>query len=168
MDDHRPGLRPRDSPRGHGCPHALFQPLPPQPAPLPGIYLNAVAGVFLTPGDTLGQAIFLGQVHHTAKGPRLSKTDKPPHRLARRGACDPRPGDPNAPGPDRALLHLTMKHTAQLPATLAGERHFIVEGLTDDVITPASTPWRPPRTLWTMPWDTPRHVRTWCRNRKTP
>ena len=43
--------------------------------------------------------------------------------------------DPDAPGPDRALLHLTMKHTAQLPATPAGENYFIVEGLTDDVIT---------------------------------
>ena len=46
--------------------------------------------------------------------------------------------DPNAPGPDRALLHLTMKHTAQLPTTLAGEKYFIVEGLTDDVITLAA------------------------------
>ena len=123
MDDHCPGLRPGDPPRGHPCPHALFQPLPPQPAPLPGIYLNAVAGakgVYLTSGDTAGQAIPLGQVHHMAMGPRLSNTDKPRHPLARRSARDPRPGDPNAPGTDRALLHLTMKHTAQLPATLAG------------------------------------------------
>ena len=34
-----------------------------------------------------------------------------------------------------ALLHVTMKHTAQLPTTLAGEKHLIVEGLTDDIIT---------------------------------
>ena len=73
-------------------------------------------------------------------GPRLSKTDKPRHPLARRGARDPRPTDPNAPSPDRALQHLTMKLRAKLPATLAGERHFIMEGLTDDVITlPANT-----------------------------
>ena len=44
MDDHCPGLRPGDPPCGHPCLHALFQPLPPQPAPLPGLYLNAVAG----------------------------------------------------------------------------------------------------------------------------
>ena len=31
-----------------------------------------------------------------------------------------------------------MTHTAQLPTTLAGEKHFIVEGLTDDVITLAA------------------------------
>ena len=31
-----------------------------------------------------------------------------------------------------------MKHTAQLPATLAGEKYFILEGLTDDVITLAT------------------------------
>ena len=31
-----------------------------------------------------------------------------------------------------------MKHTPQLPATLAGEKHFIVEGLMDDVITLAA------------------------------
>ena len=31
-----------------------------------------------------------------------------------------------------------MKHTAQLPTILAGEKHFIVEGLTDDVITLAA------------------------------
>ena len=73
-----------------------------------------------------------------AMGPRLPNTDKTRHPLARRGACDPRPADPNAPGPDRALLHLTMKHTAQLPTTMAGERHFIVECLTDDVITLAA------------------------------
>ena len=70
-----------------------------------------------------------------AMGPRLSNTDKPRHPLASRGARSPRPADPNAPGPDRALLHLTMKHTAQLLATLAREKHFIVEGVTDHVIT---------------------------------
>ena len=31
-----------------------------------------------------------------------------------------------------------MKHTAQLPTTLAGEKHFMVEGLTDDVINLAA------------------------------
>ena len=73
-----------------------------------------------------------------ALGPRLPNTDKPRHPLARHGTRDPRPVDPNAPGPDRALLHLTMKHTAQLPTTLAGEKYFIVEGLTNDVITLAA------------------------------
>ena len=34
--------------------------------------------------------------------------------------------------------HLGMKHTAQLPTTLAGGKYFIVEGLTDDVITLAA------------------------------
>ena len=36
------------------------------------------------------------------------------------------------------LEDLTMKHTAQLPTTLAGEKDFIVEGLTDDIITLAA------------------------------
>ena len=31
-----------------------------------------------------------------------------------------------------------MNPTTQLPATLEGEKHFIVEGLTDDVITLAA------------------------------
>ena len=31
-----------------------------------------------------------------------------------------------------------MKHTTQLPTTLAGEKHFIVEGVTDNVITLAA------------------------------
>ena len=126
---------------GHPCPHALFPPLPAQPAPLQGIYLNTVTGakgVYLTAGDTAGQAVPLDQVHHMAMGPPLPNTDKPRHPLGRRGARDPRPADPNAPGPDRALLHLTMKHTAQLPTTLAGEKHFIVQRLTDDVITLAA------------------------------
>ena len=141
IDDHCPGLRPGDPPCGHPCPHALFQPFPLQPAPLPGIYLNTVTGdkgVYLTTGDTTGQAVALDQVHHMAMGPRLPNTDKPRHLLARHGAQDPRPLDPNAPGPDRALLHLSMKHTAQLPTTLAGEKYFIVEGLTDDIITLAT------------------------------
>ena len=89
----------------------------------------------LTAGDTAGQAIPLGRVHHMAMGPRLSNTDKPRHPLATCGARYLRPADPNAPGPNRALLHLTMKHMTQLPATLAGEKHFIVEGLMDNVIT---------------------------------
>ena len=73
-----------------------------------------------------------------ALGPRLPNTDKPRQPLARHGACRPRPMDPNAPGPDRALLHRTMKHTAKLPATLAGEKYFIVEDPTDDMITRAT------------------------------
>ena len=92
----------------------------------------------LTAGDTADQAIPLGQVHHMAMGPQLSNSDKPRHPLARRGAQNPRPADRNAPGPYRALLHLTMRHIAQLPPNLAGEKHFIVEGLTDDVITQAA------------------------------
>ena len=148
MDDHCPRLLPGDPPCGHPCPHALFQPLPPQPAPHPGFYLNTVTGakgVYLTTGDTTGQAVPLDQVHHMALGPRLPNTDKPPHPLALHGARDPRPVDPNAPGRDRALLHLTMKHTAELSATLAGEKYFIVEGLTDDVITlmPGGCRWAP-------------------------
>ena len=63
--------------------------------------------MYLTAGDT-------SEVHHMAMGPRLSNTDEARQPLARCGARDPRPPDPNAPGPDRALLHLTMKHTAQL------------------------------------------------------
>ena len=68
--------------------HTLFQPLPPQPAPLPGIYLNTVPGnkgVYLTTGDTLGQAIPLSHVHHMAMGPRLSDTNKPRHSLGNVG-----------------------------------------------------------------------------------
>ena len=87
-----------------------------------------------------GQAVPLDRVHHMAMGPRLPNTDKPRHLLARHGAREPRPADPNAPGPDRAQLHLTTKHTAQLPTTLAGEKHFIAEGLADDIIIlPANT-----------------------------
>ena len=44
VDGPCPGLRPGDPPCGHPGPHALFQPLPPQPAPLPGIYPNTVTG----------------------------------------------------------------------------------------------------------------------------
>ena len=141
MDDHSPGLQLGDPPCGHPCPHALLHSLPPQPAPLPGIHLNTVTGakgLYLTTGDTTGQAVSLNQVHHMALGPRLPNTDRPWQQLARHGARHLRPVDPNVPGPDRALLHLTMKHTAQLPATLAGEKYFIMECLTDDVITLAS------------------------------
>ena len=94
--------------------------------------------MYLTKGDTTDEAIPLDQVHHMALGPRLPNTNKPRHPLARHGARDPRPVDPNAPGLDRALLHLIMKHTAQLPATLAREKYFIVEVLTNDVITLAT------------------------------
>ena len=141
MTDHCPGLRPGDPPCGHPCPHALFQPLLPQPAHLPGIYLNTVTGargVYLTTGDTTGQAVPFNQVHHMAIGPRLPNTYKRRHPLARHGERDPKPVDPNIPGPDRALLHLTMKYTAQPPTTLEGEKYFIVEGLTDDIITLAT------------------------------
>ena len=141
MDGPCPGLQPGDPPCGHPCTRALFQPLPPQPALLRGIYLNTgtgAKGVYLTTGDATGQAIPLDQVHHMALGPRLPNTDKPRHPLARHGTSDPRSADPNAPGPDRALLHLTMKNTAPLPTTLAGEKYFIVEDLTDDVNTLAA------------------------------
>ena len=171
MDGHCPRLRLGDPPCKPPCPHALFQPLPPQPAPPPGIYLNTVTGakgVYLTTGDTTGQAIPLDQVHHMALGPRLPNTDKPRHSLAEHGARDPRPVDRNAPGPKRALLHLTMKHTAQLPATLAGEKYFIVEGLTDDVITLATNNLAATRAPGTLLWTTPGHVRTGCRTQKTP
>ena len=120
MDDHCPGLWPGDLRCGHPCRHALFQPLHTQPFPFPDIYLNMVTcakGVYLTTGDTTGHAVPLDQVHHIALGPRLPNNDKPRHPLARHSARGPRPVDPNAPCPDRALLHLTMKHTAQLPHT---------------------------------------------------
>ena len=131
------GIPPAGTPAPTSCSsHCLCQ-----PAPLPGIYLNTVTGakeVYLTTGDTTGQAVPLDQVHHMAMGPRLPNTDKPRHPLARHGGRDPSPVDPNGPGPDRALLHLTMKHTAQLLATLAEEKYSIVEGLTDDIITLAT------------------------------
>ena len=95
-------------------------------------------GVYLPTEDTTGQAIPLNQVHQMALGPRLPNTHKPRYPLARHGARDPRPVKPNARGPDKALLHLTMKHAAELPATLAGEKYFIVECQTDDVITLAT------------------------------
>ena len=133
---------------GLGTPHvdtraptSLSQPLPPQSAPLPGIYLNTVPAakaVYLTAEDTLSEAIPLHQVQHMAMGPPLTDTNKPRNPLQGRGAPEPRPKDPNAPGPDRALLYLTMKPGAQLPTTLEGEKHFIVEGHTDEVITPAT------------------------------
>ena len=141
MDDHCPGLRPGNPLCGHPCPHALFQPLPLQPAPVPGIYLNAGAGakgVYLTAGDTAGQAIPLCQVHHMAMGPPLSNTDKPRHLFGRRGARDPRSANRNTPGRNGEVLDLTMTNTAKLPATIAGQKHFIVEGLTDDGITLAA------------------------------
>ena len=151
MDDHCPGLRPRDPPHGHTCPDALFHPLIPQPALLRCLYFTTVTGakgVYLTAGDTTGQAIPLDQVHHMALGPQLPNTAKPRHPLARHGARNPRPVDRNDPGPDRALLHLTMKHTAQLPATLWGEKYFIMEGLTDDVITLATNTWAATTDAW--------------------
>ena len=80
------------------------------------------------------KAIPLHQVQHMAMGPQVTNTNKPRHPLARHGAREPRPTKPNAPGPDRALMHLTMKSTAQLPTALEGEKHFIVEGVMDDVL----------------------------------
>ena len=171
MDGPCPGLRTGHPPCGHPCPDALFQPLPPQPALLPGIYLNTIPGtkgVHLTAGDTLGQAIPRHQVHHMAIGPRLIDTNKPGHRLVGRTAREPQPIDPNAPGPDRALLHLTMKPKAQLPTALEGETHFIVGDLTDDVITLAANTLGAVRDTWMTPWDTPRHSNTEFRRRRTP
>ena len=104
--------------------------------------------MYLTAGDTAGQAVPLDQVRHMAMGPRLSNKDELRHPLARRGTRDPRPAEPNAPGPDRALLHLTMKHSAQLPTTLAGEKHIIVEGLRDDVITLAANTLTATKDAW--------------------
>ena len=91
--------------------------------------------MYLTAGDTLSQAIPLHQVPHMGMGPQLPDTNKPPHPLAGRGARDPRF---NAPGPDRGPLDLTMKPPAQLPATLEGKKHFIVEGHSE-----TSSPWQP-------------------------
>ena len=96
------------------------------------------ASVLLVTGDTLGQAIPLSHVHHMAMGPRLSDTKKQRHPLAQRGARDLWPADLNALGPNRALLHLTMKPMAQLLSALAGEKHFIVEGHTDNIMSPAA------------------------------
>ena len=113
----------------------------PATRPTPGIYLNTVPGAkggCLTTGDTLNVTISLSQIHHMAMGPRLPDTSKPRHPLAGGGVGDPRPVDPNASGPHRALLQVTMKPTAKLLTTLAEQKPFIVEGLTDDVITLAA------------------------------
>ena len=101
MDGPCPGLQTEDPPCGHPCPHALFQPLPPQPALLLGIYLNTTpgtTGVHLTERETLGQAIPLHQVQNMAMWPRLLDTNKPRPALAGRRAREPGPTDPNAPG----------------------------------------------------------------------
>ena len=92
----------------------------------------------MTAGDTLSQAIPLHQVQHIAMGPQLTHINKPRHPLAGRGAREPCPTNPSSPGPNRALLHLTMKPTAQLRTALEEEKHYIREGLTDDVITLAT------------------------------
>ena len=129
----------------------MFQPLPSQPAPLPGIYLITVLGAkggYLTAGDTLSQAIPLHQTKHMAMRPRVLDTSKPRHALAGRGARDFQATNHNPLGPNRALLHLTMKHTAQLPATLEGKKHFILEVLTDDVITLAANTLMAARNKW--------------------
>ena len=102
-----------------------------------------------------------------APGPRLPNANKPRNPLAGRGACEPRPVDPNAPGPDRALLHLTMKHTTQLPTTLAGEEYFIVEGLTDNVITLAANTLTSTTDAWDVAVGHPRRVRTGYRAQRT-
>ena len=88
MDGPCPGLRPVDPQCWHPCPHSLFQPLPPQPAPLHGIYLNTVPGakgVYLTAGDILDQAIPLHQIQHVAMGRQLPGTTKQRHPLAGHG-----------------------------------------------------------------------------------
>ena len=151
MDGPCLGLRPGDPPCRQPCRHALFQPLPPQPAPLLGIYLNTVPGakgVYLTAGDTLNHAIPLHQIQHMAMEPQLPGTNKRQHPLAGRWARDPPPADPKDPGPGRALLHLTMKPTAQLPATLEEEKHFIVENLTDNIITLAANALAADTNIW--------------------
>ena len=149
MDGPCPGLRTGDAPCRHPCPHALFQQLPPQPGPLPVISLNTVPGakgVYLTAGATLSPAIPLHQIQHMASGARLPDTKKPRHPLAGHGARDPRPTDPNAPGPDRALLHLTMKPTTQLPATLEGENTSLWKVLQRALSPLWLTPWRQSQT----------------------
>ena len=117
MDGPCPRLQTGDPPCGHPCPHGLFQPLPPQPAPLPGIYINTVPGakgMYLTAGDTLSQAIPLDQIHHMAMAPQLPDTNKPETPSGRtRGAGSPAPG-PRRHGPryDAAAPH----HETQGPA----------------------------------------------------
>ena len=83
-----------------------------------------------------------------ALGPQLPNTDKPRHPLAIHGARNPRFVDPNAPGSDRGLLRLTMRHRAQLLATLAGEKYFIVEGLFDDVLIKATSALAATKDAW--------------------
>ena len=73
-----------------------------------------------------------------AMGPRLTDTNRQREPLAGRGAREPQPTDPNTPGPDRLLLHLTMTPTVQVPTLLEGETNFFVEDLTDNVITLAT------------------------------
>ena len=93
-----------------------------------------------------------------AMGGQPTDTNKPRYALPGRGAGEPGPTDANAPGIHRALLHVTMKHTAQpltalffcpvppsypsrgsrLPTALKGETQFNLEGLTDDVISLAN------------------------------
>ena len=117
MDGPCPGLRTGDPPCGYPCPHALLQPLPLQPAPLPGMYRNTIPrtrGVHLTAGATLGQAIPLHQVHHMAMGPRLPDTNKPRHPLAGRGAREPLAQGPQRPGPRQGAP--ARHHETQVPA----------------------------------------------------
>ena len=109
----------------------------PSPGYLPQ-HSTGCQGVYLTAVDTLNQGIPLNQIQRMAMGPRLPNTSKPRHPLAGRGACDPGPVDQQRPSSHRALLQLTMKPTAKLPTTPAGENLFIVEGVTDDIITLAA------------------------------
>ena len=126
------------------------------------MYLNTVPGakgVYLTTDDTLNQAVSLTQIHHMAMGAQLPDTSKPRHQFLGRGARDPRPAPPDAPGPDRALLLLTMKQTAHLPTTLAGENQFIVEGLIDDIIPLAANVLAAVKDTWVDALGHPRERR---------
>ena len=100
--------------------------------------VSGAEGVCLTAGYTLSQAISLHQVQQIAMAGGVPDTNRPRRPPAGRGAREPKPADPNAPGPNRALLRLTMKPTVQLLTTLEGEKDFILEGLTDNVITLAT------------------------------
>ena len=141
MDGPCPWLRTGDPPCGHPCPTLCSNSCPHN---LPRSQISTLTQylepkeAYLTAEDTLGKAISLHQIQHMVMKPRLPDTNKSRYPLAGCGACYPRPMDSNARGPDRALLLLTMKPTGQLPATLEGKGHFIVESLTDNVITLAA------------------------------
>ena len=138
MDSSSVGFRLGDPLFGQPYPYSLFQPLHPQGARFLCIFSNAIPGnkgVHFTIGDTGGQAIRLSHIHHMAMGPRMPDTNKPCALLSGRVASKPWPANPKAPGPDSAFLHLLTTLKAQPQGTLTGEKYFIVEGLTDDIIT---------------------------------